>query len=93
MKHRLLPYLTTIGILLLAVILSLAIGSVFIAPADLWALLRSWLLGIPIPPGLKTFAFIITDIRLPRTILVLMTGAALGGSGTAYQGHFPQPAG
>jgi iron complex transport system permease protein len=91
MKNRFSPYLTTIGFLLLAIILSLAIGSVFIAPADLWTLLRSWFLGLPIPPGLKTFAFIITDIRLPRTILVLMTGAALGGSGTAYQGLFRNP--
>jgi iron complex transport system permease protein len=28
---------------------------------------------------------------LPRTILVLLTGAALGGSGTAYQGLFRNP--
>ena len=40
---------------------------------------------------MKTFAFILTSIRLPRTVLVLLTGAALGGSGAAYQGLFRNP--
>jgi iron complex transport system permease protein len=43
------------------------------------------------PPNCATFSFIISDIRLPRTVLVLLTGAALGGSGTAYQGLFRNP--
>ena len=91
MSRRLLPYLTNLGMLIVMLILSLAIGSVFIAPGQLWQILRSWLSGNPLPDGLRTFAFIITDIRLPRTLLILLTGAALGGSGTAYQGLFRNP--
>ena len=91
MSKRFLPYVINLGMLVAAVILSLAIGSVFIAPADLWEILRKWLTHRPLPAGLETYSFIITDIRLPRTVLVLLTGAALGGSGTAYQGLFRNP--
>ncbi|OGN74379.1 MAG: hypothetical protein A2X25_05675 [Chloroflexi bacterium GWB2_49_20] len=91
MSRRFLPYLTNLGLLIAAMVLSLAIGSVFIAPENLWQVLRSWLTHSLMPAGLETFAFIITDIRLPRTVLVLLTGAALGGSGTAYQGLFRNP--
>jgi iron complex transport system permease protein len=85
------PYLFTLLFLLLTVVLSIAIGSVFIPPADLWRILTGWLSAAPLPESLKTFAFIITSIRLPRTALILLTGAALGGSGAAYQGLFRNP--
>jgi len=91
MSRRFLPYLSNLGLLLLVVIFSLVIGSVFIAPENLMQILRSWVTHTPLPEEQKTFAFIITDIRLPRTILVLLTGSALGGSGTAYQGLFRNP--
>lgn len=91
MSKRFLPYIASLGILIVAVILSLAIGSVFIAPSQLWQILRSWLSHNQLPAGLETFSLIISDIRLPRTVLVLLTGAALGGSGTAYQGLFRNP--
>ncbi len=89
MKIR--PYLFTLLFLILAVGLSIAIGSVFIPPADLGRILIGWLKGSAFSEPLKTFAFIMTDIRLPRTALVLLTGAALGGSGAAYQGLFRNP--
>jgi iron complex transport system permease protein len=91
MSRRTLPYLWTLLFLALAVILSTAIGSVFIHPADLWQILIARLSGAVLPEPLKTFAFIIASIRLPRTVLVLLTGAALSGSGAAYQGLFRNP--
>ena len=77
------PYLSSFLLLLIAFILSLAIGSVFISPVELWKILR----GL----GGETFTFIIWQIRLPRTVLVALTGAALSGSGAAYQGLFRNP--
>lgn len=77
------PYLSSFIFLLIAFILSLAIGSVFISPVELWKILR----GL----GDETFTFIIWQIRLPRTVLVALTGAALSGSGAAYQGLFRNP--
>jgi iron complex transport system permease protein len=90
MSRRYLPYLWTLLFLLLTAILSIAIGSVFISPADLWRVLVSLFTG-NLPAGLQTSAFIIWSIRLPRIALVLLTGAALGGSGAAYQGLFRNP--
>ncbi|HEY5270256.1 MAG TPA: iron ABC transporter permease [Anaerolineales bacterium] len=89
MKIR--PYLYTLLFLLLAVVLSIAIGSVFIPPGDLGRILIGWLNQATFSEPLKTFAFILTGIRLPRTVLILLTGAALGGSGAAYQGLFRNP--
>jgi iron complex transport system permease protein len=63
--------------------LSLAIGSVFIPPADLWAVLAG--------RGSATASTILLKIRLPRTVLIALTGMALGGSGAAYQGLFRNP--
>ncbi|HNK62920.1 MAG TPA: iron ABC transporter permease [Anaerolineales bacterium] len=77
------PFLSSLLVLLIALILSLAIGSVFISPAEMWKILRGM--------GEDKFAFIIWNIRLPRTVLVALTGAALSGSGAAYQGLFRNP--
>jgi iron complex transport system permease protein len=78
------PCLSSFFLLLVALILSLAIGAVFIPPADI---LRT-LTGNPATEVIRT---ILWDIRLPRTVLVALTGMALGGSGAAYQGLFRNP--
>jgi len=90
MRHRLLPLVWTLAFLLLAVMLSIAVGSVFIPPSDLWRLLTGNFSG-SLPEPLATYALIIVSIRLPRTVMVALTGAALGTSGAAYQGLFRNP--
>lgn len=77
------PFLSTALILLLALLLSLAIGSVFLSPHEMW----DTLLG----RGTEIASSILWKIRLPRTILIALTGAALGGSGATYQGLFRNP--
>ena len=77
------PLLSSFLFLLLALLLSLAIGSVFLSPLELW----NTLLG----RGSETSVSILWKIRLPRTILIALTGAALGGSGATYQGLFRNP--
>ncbi len=81
------PYIFNALFLLLTMLLSLVIGSVFIPPESLWQVL----LGKTSAEPYKTFAFIVWNIRLPRTALIALTGAALGGSGAAYQGLFRNP--
>ena len=83
---KFLPLLYTLFFLLLTVILSIAVGAVFIPVADVWRVLP----GQP-PQVVTQAATIILALRLPRTALVLLTGAALGGSGAAYQGLFRNP--
>ncbi len=83
---RLSPFALTFGLLLLAIGLSVVVGAVFIPPADLWRVLT----GQP-PQTVVQATTIVLTLRLPRTILIMMTGAALGTSGAAYQGLFRNP--
>ena len=77
------PLLSSFLFLLLALLFSLAIGFVFISPPELW----QTMLG----HGSETATSILWRIRLPRTVLIALTGAALGGSGATYQGLFRNP--
>ena len=81
MKNK--PYLSSFLFLGIALLLSLAIGSVFISPKELW--------DVILGNGTEISTSILWKIRLPRTILVALTGAALGGSGATYQGLFRNP--
>ena len=78
------PFLLSTIFLVLSVLLSIAIGAVFISPVDVWQTLTGQAAN-------EIFRTIIVDIRLPRTALILLTGAALAGSGAAYQGLFRNP--
>src|SRR5512140_3275845 len=89
-RKRILPYVLSLLFLLGAVILSVAIGAVAIPLKDIGRVLTGLLTGRT-SESLQTSTLILWQIRLPRTALVLLTGAALGGSGAAYQGLFRNP--
>jgi iron complex transport system permease protein len=78
------PFFITLLALALMLLLSLAIGSVFIPPVELWRTIRG-------TASSETFRTILWEIRLPRTALIALVGAALAGSGAAYQGLFRNP--
>lgn len=78
------PFLIALLTLILMLILSMAIGSVFIPPVDVLRVLSG-------NTSNETFRTILLDIRLPRTILIALVGAALAGSGATYQGLFRNP--
>ena len=84
MKKTPLPYVSLFTLLTLAVLSSIAIGSVFISPVDVWR-------GLIGQGTNETFSTILWSIRLPRTALIALVGAALAGSGAAYQGLFRNP--
>lgn len=69
--------------LLAALTLSLAIGSVSLPLSELFGALTG--------QGSELANAILWKVRLPRTILIALTGMALGGSGAAYQGLFRNP--
>ncbi|MBI3175369.1 MAG: iron ABC transporter permease [Chloroflexi bacterium] len=69
--------------LLFALFISLAVGSVFLPPSDLFAAFTGH--------GSQLATSILWKIRLPRTVLIALTGMSLGGSGAAYQGLFRNP--
>jgi iron complex transport system permease protein len=78
------PFILTLFALIIMLILSMAIGSVFIPPTELWRVVT----GVA---ANETFHTILLDIRLPRTVLIALVGAALAGSGATYQGLFRNP--
>lgn len=77
------PFLSSFVFLLLALLLSLAVGSVFLPLRDIFASLQG--------NGSALAENILWKIRLPRAVLIALTGMALGGSGAAYQGLFRNP--
>ncbi len=84
-------FLISFGLLAGVLLLSVAVGSVVIPPGTTLSLLFDRLLGRALPAELQPFASILFDLRLPRTLLVALAGAALSGSGAAYQGLFRNP--
>ena len=78
------PFILTLLAFIAMLIFSMVIGSVFIPPSEVWRVIT----GIA---SNETSRTILLDIRLPRTMLIALVGAALGGSGAAYQGLFRNP--
>jgi iron complex transport system permease protein len=78
------PFIVVLLALIVMLILSMAIGAVFIPLPALWHVVTGGETN-------ETFRTILLDIRLPRTILIAMVGAALAGSGATYQGLFRNP--
>ena len=83
MKSSLRPVVLNIAILLAALFLSVGIGSVRLGFDDV--------LGVISGKAIEPARTILLTLRLPRALLMLLCGAALSGSGVAYQGLFRNP--
>jgi len=86
------PYLLNALFLSAALILSVAIGAVYIPPASVARFILE-ALSFSSDPEIwsDTMATIVLQLRLPHTILIAMVGAALAASGAGYQGLFQNP--
>ncbi|MFF8284940.1 FecCD family ABC transporter permease [Streptomyces albus] len=83
LTRRLAWVLAGLAALALAVLLSLALGSRAVAPSAVWdALLHG---------GHSNAAEVVRSMRLPRTLVGVMVGAALGLAGTVMQGLTRNP--
>jgi iron complex transport system permease protein len=86
------PYLILAAILIASAVLSVAVGSVFIPLRTLGDVILSALRGVgsTLDPN-GVYLKIITGLRLPHMLMLMLVGAALAGSGGAYQGLFRNP--
>jgi len=75
-----------------ALVLSVAIGPVYIRPQILLSIIGARMGGASLQgEATALFSTILFEIRLPHAVLLLLTGAALAGSGAGYQGLFRNP--
>ena len=88
MKSNLRPILINLILLVVVMLFSIAIGSVVIPLKTVLRVLFNSGVG---DTGLSTFTTIIWELRIPRTIMMILAGAALAGSGCTYQGLFRNP--
>jgi len=80
-----------VGVVLIA-LLSVVLGSVNIPLHDFFAVLKERVTsGFTLSQPQERFSNIIFQLRIPRTLLVMLVGAALATSGGAYQGLFQNP--
>jgi len=79
-------------LLLPAMLASIAIGNVTIPVRDVLLTFLQQISGQASTTSTPShYATILFSLRLPRTIMIALTGAALAGSGGAYQGLFRNP--
>ncbi|MDR2665749.1 MAG: iron ABC transporter permease [Oscillospiraceae bacterium] len=84
----------TVTAALCAVILliGIAVGSVYVTPADSIAIIWHRITATPLPEGIAaTDAAIVWDLRLPRALLAFIVGAALSVSGAVMQSVLRNP--
>jgi iron complex transport system permease protein len=86
------PYLLGILFFLVFLILSVTNGAVDIPFSEIVTIILSTLgEGDQLTQASAPSIAIINQIRLPHTILIALTGAALAGSGASFQGLFRNP--
>ncbi|MFB6576017.1 MULTISPECIES: FecCD family ABC transporter permease [unclassified Streptomyces] len=87
-RRRVVGSVTLVLVLLAAVVLSLAVGARALTPAEVWRGLSA----APDPDQrLTEIRLIVRTVRVPRTVLAVAAGVALGVGGALIQGYTRNP--
>src|SRR5699024_6959080 len=78
-------------LLVFLIFLSIGIGAVSISPQTIFSIIGDKLGLVPASTVNRTQEAILWVIRLPRVVLAILVGAALGISGASIQGIFRNP--
>ena len=77
---------------IISVIFGVEVGSVYISPGDIFAILANHLFGVPLPETVSAVqSSMVMNLRLPRVLLSFCTGGALAVSGTVMQSVLKNP--
>ncbi|WP_055482613.1 FecCD family ABC transporter permease [Sphaerimonospora mesophila] len=86
--RRLAGLATLVGVLMVAGVASVAVGARALSPAEVWH-------GLFAEPGpdqrLTEITLIVQTVRVPRTVLAIVAGVALGVGGALVQGYTRNP--
>ena len=75
-----------------ALLLGVGIGSVYVSPGNILAILGNRLFHTPFPESLPaSYSAMVLDMRLPRVLLAFLTGSVLAVSGTVMQSVLQNP--
>ncbi|MCL2056157.1 MAG: iron ABC transporter permease [Oscillospiraceae bacterium] len=84
--------IVTAAAALAALILGVAVGSVYIPPGDILRIIAHMVFGARLPEEISaTSAAILWNLRLPRALLAFVAGAALSVSGAVMQSVLRNP--
>ncbi|MGW7332796.1 FecCD family ABC transporter permease [Streptomyces sp. NPDC054840] len=87
-RRRVVGSVTLVLVLLAVMVVSLAVGARALTPAEVWRGLSS----APDPDQrLTEIRLIVRTVRVPRTVLALVAGVALGVGGALIQGYTRNP--
>ncbi|WP_327261234.1 iron ABC transporter permease [Streptomyces sp. NBC_01232] len=87
-RRRVVGSVTLVLVLLAVMLVSLAVGARALTPAEVWRGLS----GVPDPDQrLTEIRLIVRTVRVPRTVLGLVAGVALGVGGALIQGYTRNP--
>ncbi|WP_033225102.1 FecCD family ABC transporter permease [Streptomyces virginiae] len=87
-RRRVVGSATLVLVLLVAMVVSLAVGARALTPAEVWRGLSA----APDPDQrLTEIRLIVRTVRVPRTVLALVAGVALGVGGALIQGYTRNP--
>lgn len=77
---------------LIAILLGVGLGSVFIPPTQVGTILIHEILGLPMPETIDpVYPSLVFNMRLPRVLMAFCAGAALSVSGTVMQSVLRNP--
>ena len=77
---------------LVALILGVGVGSVFISPDEVCAILAHFFFGTALPESIDpVYPSLVFNMRLPRVLMAFLTGAGLAVSGTVMQAVLRNP--
>ena len=75
-----------------ALLLGVGVGSVYVPPGDILAIVRERVFAVPLPDRIPaSYSAMVLDMRLPRVLLAFLTGASLAVCGSVMQSLLQNP--